>query len=795
MAEELRQFFREKRLHPLVAWNRYIDLENNRKVTLDEFEAGMDMLGYEYGVERVFLKIDSAGTGFITLNQIDHFSSDLWNSFKAWCSRAFADTNDMVASLSSDQSLSHLKALTSGRPSQKEAALPPQKAYDHLGRPVEASEQRPQRRKGTLGTFFFQVLGFDKKQFAENSVRLGWHNASESVLFKALDVNSSGTVTVDDIPWFDREKERQERKDASKSKGTQAMLIVMRARVQALRSLQGFLAYLRKQHGCVFKAWRQLLDKNAGMSLTRREFFAAVRQMSWTGDLPSLWHALDPDENGYTTVEDFAVNEARHLALFKFWMQSNWGDAKTMMRALNTVNGSHTKLSKSGRLTKEMWFEACTKRRCPIDFSKVFDLLDFEGKGSVMLKNLKFLDRWNITSEWLLQTPSEEAARAVRDHLTYRFKTPVKAWIKIMDRTHAGKVTWPDFKAGLEQVNFKGDIPGAWLAFDADGDGYISLKEFDQQAATTLATFRCWADDEFGGVVLALEQLDEDLSGTVSYREFRTGVKAHGYRDDVQYLFNCLDVEGKGQLQPADVFFLDEWELSEILDVHHLEDFDTDEEMSEEEEKSSSEKSEEEEQKDAGGAPDETKKRRKVPLRSRRSLLPWPRIKRDEPPAPRGMRSRLLGGCGTEVPDGTTKRVLPMHHKILAALKARKANELQKRQAPCSSPETGRCSSASDDAPWSLLRTIGWNDSRCITPDPELHAVATSPSPEATRCKSPYDAVRCRSPQQQQSIRASSKPEQSIRASISRCKSPRQQQDSQAWPGKTNHIARAAWEA
>merc|ERR1712066_335162 len=113
-----------------------------------------------------------------------------------------------------------------------------------------------------------------------------------------------------------------------------------------------------------------------------------------------------------------------------------------MMRSLNTVNGSHTKLSKSGRLTKDLWNEACEKKRCPLNFQLVFDLVDYEGNGSVMLKNFKCLDRWQVRTEWLLAEPSDVAAKDFVSHLINRYRHGVKAWVKAMDRVHSGRVSY-----------------------------------------------------------------------------------------------------------------------------------------------------------------------------------------------------------------------------------------------------------------------------------------------------------------------------------------------------------------
>lgn len=687
----MRDFFKERHIHPIVAWNRYFDVNHDKRVTLEEFTNGMRTLEYPLNIDSLYRQIDRTEAGYITLNEIDPFSADLWNSFKAWCGHMFTSADEMVAQLSAEDGLDHLRSLVSNdHAKQKEK----EKDYDHLGRPLTKHDPR-----GHGGVLFMQRRGFNKQQFIENCACLGWYNSSEKLLFKALDVNENRIVCVDDILWFDKERWRQLRKNASKSRGAKGNLAVMRQRVQAMRSMQAFLVFLRRKFGFAYRAWRQFLDKDGRMMVNRREFFAACRLMSWNGDVAALWHVLDSDENGFTTFEDLAATEAILLAKFKMWMNSNFTDAKTLMRALNTVNGSHTKLSKSGRLTKELWIEACEKKRCPMDFGMVFDLLDYEGHGSVTLKNLKSLDRWQIKTEWLLAEPSKDAAKEFVAHLLTRYRHAVKAWVKAMDRTHCGKVLYSDFRYAAEHINFKGSVPGAWLALDEDSSGFITLKEVDAAAAETLGKFRVWADEEFGGVVLAMEHLDADESGTLSLKEFKRGLHQHGFRGDVLDLFHSLDFDGKGQLYPSEMFFLDEWELSEILDVHENADV-----SDSEEEESSTNQVEDEPESKTEVSPVE-KKSEPPPAygSSFRSLQPWPRVATQASvPTPIGKRSRLLNGCGQEA-RRRVHRIQPLHVQILDALSSKTSVVCSKDTPVCDAklPKTNGVH---------LLDIVGWSE-------------------------------------------------------------------------------------
>jgi hypothetical protein len=83
----------------------------------------------------------------------------------------------------------------------------------------------------------------------------------------------------------------------------------------------------------------------------------------------------------------------------------------------------------------------------------------------------------------------------------------------------------------------------------------------DKEAANSLAAFRRWAYSEFGGVSLAFQALDEDGSGSLSFREFRKSVKDYRFKGDAQAIWNTLNVDGDTSINKWEVAFLDDWEM------------------------------------------------------------------------------------------------------------------------------------------------------------------------------------------------------------------------------------------
>jgi len=59
---------------------------------------------------------------------------------------------------------------------------------------------------------------------------------------------------------------------------------------------------------------------------------------------------------------------------------------------------------------------------------------------------------------------------------------------------------------------------------------------------------------------------DKDGSGSLSLREFTRGCSKHGYKGDAFKLFRSLDFDGDSKIGQAELHFIDEWNLMELLD-------------------------------------------------------------------------------------------------------------------------------------------------------------------------------------------------------------------------------------
>jgi len=201
----------------------------------------------------------------------------------------------------------------------------------------------------------------------------------------------------------------------------------------------------------------------------------------------------------------------------------------------------------------------------------LFSQLDKDGNKKLEVDDMKFLDKWKPL-EFLTVTANYEAMEEVRQKLLRHSGKYIKAWRNLLDKDATNRCNWYEFQEACEAVGYKGDIAGAWRAFDEDLSGYISLREVDEESSQILLGFRKWANDSFGGVKSLFNVFDTDASGSLSFQEFRAACRIYGYEGSTKILFAALDCDhginrGKGELSWKELDFLDDWDLQNEEDV------------------------------------------------------------------------------------------------------------------------------------------------------------------------------------------------------------------------------------
>jgi len=207
---------------------------------------------------------------------------------------------------------------------------------------------------------------------------------------------------------------------------------------------------------------------------------------------------------------------------------------------------------------------------------ELFDLLDRQGYGWVVPRDLSYLKKWK-PRKYLFVAPDHQAMKQIKDGFILVHQSLWRAWRQALDTDCTMRVSWEEFfiacKRLLRQVRMKGlnqplphteeGFAAAWRALDDDCSGWIALKEFDATCFKVLKSFKLWAMEEHGGCVAALRKLDANKNAELSAYELKKSNKQpNGYPGDVDSVFEYLDVDRQKNLGENEVKFLDDWDLA-----------------------------------------------------------------------------------------------------------------------------------------------------------------------------------------------------------------------------------------
>jgi len=167
----------------------------------------------------------------------------------------------------------------------------------------------------------------------------------------------------------------------------------------------------------------------------------------------------------------------------------------------------------------------------------------------------------------LYAEPDEGARAELQAKIDGRFGHPLSAWRALLDKDDSNEISWAEFQDACKEIGFRGNIPGAYRSFDADGSGHISMMEYHSASAELLTSFKNWAETTYGSVKLAFQSLDVDGGGTLTFQELKRACTRNRWDGDVRVLFDCLDVDqaksksNKRSISASELAFLDTWQL------------------------------------------------------------------------------------------------------------------------------------------------------------------------------------------------------------------------------------------
>eukprot|EP00930_Biecheleria_cincta_P071537 TRINITY_DN59028_c0_g1_i1.p1 TRINITY_DN59028_c0_g1~~TRINITY_DN59028_c0_g1_i1.p1 ORF type:complete len:807 (-),score=139.04 TRINITY_DN59028_c0_g1_i1:59-2479(-) len=521
-AEHLRLFLIEKTGSVLRAWINVFDNNNDQRVSKGEFSKGMRELDYHGDVFLLFAGLDEDDSGELTLDEVDSKSSALWRDFRTWCTKNFTSAQEMLHRLS-------------GRSLDEDMRL---------------------------------SVELQKHEFCNGAIALGCPERLPDLefLFGAMRDDRDLVLKASGLAWLAVELKRAQKKLQAKKKSTQYQTMKSRQKIspkELLKQFDNFKTFLKKRFGNLIRAWRQALSSHDHMTLPKSQFLKAASKLGFAKESKDLWRALDKDDSGFASIDELDPKNAETLAHFKVWVTKHFGSVKEAFKAIDNDNTRYITSSEFDKALKKFKFSRPTKL--------LFGNLDKDGNGKLELEDLLFLDTWNPL-EFLLAQPNYAARDDIRRLLLVKTGRYMKAWRHLLDKDATNRCNWDEFREACATLGFRGDVAGAWRAFDSNLSGYISLSEIDQESSQVLLKFRKWANCEFGTVRTMFQVFDADGSNAISFQEFRANCRVYGYESSTKVLFSALDVDQEGSLSLKEVDFLDEWDLGDDDDAQGKDD-------------------------------------------------------------------------------------------------------------------------------------------------------------------------------------------------------------------------------
>lgn len=381
-----------------------------------------------------------------------------------------------------------------------------------------------------------------------------------------------------------------------------------------------FLAHLKDMSGSVVRAWRMKLDPENRSTMDEQSLRRYCSKAAVQLDVSALWQALDADKDGQLRLEVLNPEAAEVLAQFRKWASDMSGSCAQLWDSTELVE-ARKEPQRNGRWRSEKkmllnHLAQVLKQHFALSAPPLlYNSLDAYGCGFVSREDFVWLDRWQ-PCDWIAATADAEEWAILKALLIRLEGHPLRAWRKRLDKDDSNSVSWLEFQRCFQELNFHGNVPGAWRHVDEDMSGIISLKAYDMPSAQLLSSFKTWAEEHFGSVHRAFTVLDNDGSGFISLPELQRACLKRPWKGDVKMLFRCLDVEDGNhpRLSLAALGFLDNWEVS-----------------------ASESEDERDEARRAQEAPRGSSARR--PPREKRSAVPLPELRSQSQPAKRCERT------------------------------------------------------------------------------------------------------------------------------------------------------------
>jgi len=141
-----------------------------------------------------------------------------------------------------------------------------------------------------------------------------------------------------------------------------------------------------RRYTTLCRAWRLLLDPKGNGRVSFTAFCVAARSIGF-GDVRKMWAALDLNESGFLSMDEWDPAVFRCLSEFRDICRYHYGSLQTAFSLGLDRTGSKT-------VTIAELLKFCEEKDFTGDPQVLFRALDVDMRGCLVADNLEFLSSW-----------------------------------------------------------------------------------------------------------------------------------------------------------------------------------------------------------------------------------------------------------------------------------------------------------------------------------------------------------------------------------------------------------------
>ena len=325
--------------------------------------------------------------------------------------------------------------------------------------------------------------------------------------------------------------------------------------------LEGFLALLRRRHGSVAAGW-QILDAERRGQLSLQEFALACRRVDHRGSAKRLWSELGKGPRDRVSILDLDPDAAHYVETFVDALLAEHGD---ILRAWN----EGVDRNQNGIIEEEEVLACCQDLGLALDGTALFATLRglppglqlrLEASGLRVPREADEAFEEEHGERPLAAKQGEEPPKryapgleprrykaglhdlaSFKRSVTNRYNSLLGAWRKALDVHDKGRLSYMEFALAMGHADLFGDTKGIFKALDAEGKGFITLRDLDPKADAMLSEMRAKLVEKHGSLLRAwFEAIDVKGDGTVREKQFVKGCAEAGFAEGAAELFGLL---------------------------------------------------------------------------------------------------------------------------------------------------------------------------------------------------------------------------------------------------------------